>query len=769
MLASRCLFWCLFAAASTLEKPLIAQPTNSSARLAVIRLAAELAAERLPDSETAWRQTLEAQRNAASGDLRDKSFAELFGYNPPGLALQLAMVFAYLFEKEGDDRDAVIAADYLRRMADYRADCPDALRRARIEYEDGLPAVPSFFQLADYSEAWLRVRGSKAISTEVRHAVRDAIAGSADFVFVFPEWGTHNRAMLRAESLLYATLALPDHPSAARWRKMAEILAEDSLGRWEIEDAQVYHPIWLLALFRYAEAAGRDDVFRSIPVRYYLRYFTELLTPASNIPAFGDAWWNANQTRYFQVLSWGAKELGDPNLKWAAQQIGRTLATLSAEDPQLGAALLAIQMDGHEDQNLPAIAPDRASGPILDDVIGKKVLLRDGTGADAFYFLLNYRDEGDWGVLHRDFLRQTLAVAEEKMHHGNSDENSIVLWMHEGSVLLHDAGYRDQAPSGPYGAYRADIFHNRLVARRGIPADDQPSLEFLRDAGTYRPVRTEGVDFTAFETVDYSRTRLTDRERGYTWDRTLVRDKHLPVVVVIDTVRIDEPGDWTFATLFSTQEIVSLDAGLAVGRTRSIKGMALPGTRDLLLLYPGEDGVPEQAPLMRHSQQENVLIARQSGTFATGTSVAFVTVLRSIAAGLDPAGLRSDVRLVPTDPSTGAVCVEMTSGSGPSRESLTVLLKQDLHLGLSASNVRPRYAGDEGAIQAGSLRTDADILIVRRTPHELRWCATNMTRVDIDGEPAFLAKPLQLFQVTGRSDVVGRTKWRRWEETIDRK
>ena len=35
-----------------------------------------------------------------------------------------------------------------------------------------------------------------------------------------------------------------------------------------------------------------------------------------------------------------------------------------------------------------------------------------------------------------------------------------------------------------------------------------------------------------------------------------------------------------------------------------------------------------------------------------------------------------------------------------------------------------------------------------------------------EGQTAFEAKPLQMFQVSGRSDVVGRTKWRRWEGTL---
>ena len=66
----------------------------------------------------------------------------------------------------------------------------------------------------------------------------------------------------------------------------------------------------------------------------------------------------------------------------------------------------------------------------------------------------------------RDYLRDSIPVEEEKMTHGHADENSIVAAdVAAGRVLLHDGGYRDYMPSGPFGAYRQDYFHNRLVVR----------------------------------------------------------------------------------------------------------------------------------------------------------------------------------------------------------------------------------------------------------------------------------------------------------------
>ena len=50
------------------------------------------------------------------------------------------------------------------------------------------------------------------------------------------------------------------------------------------------------------------------------------------------------------------------------------------------------------------------------------------------------------------------------MHHAHSDENSIWLFMNQGSVLLRRRLSRHHAVR-PYGAYRADYFNNRLVAQ----------------------------------------------------------------------------------------------------------------------------------------------------------------------------------------------------------------------------------------------------------------------------------------------------------------
>lgn len=80
--------------------------------------------------------------------------------------------------------------------------------------------------------------------------------------------------------------------------------------------------------------------------------------------------------------------------------------------------------------------------------------------------LLNYNDEGETGWYYKEHLRNTLMVTAEKMHHGHADENSIIVLIKNGAFLLHDGSYREALPNG---AYRADIYHNRLIVRKGRP------------------------------------------------------------------------------------------------------------------------------------------------------------------------------------------------------------------------------------------------------------------------------------------------------------
>ncbi len=319
-----------------------------------------------------------------------------------------------------------------------------------------------------------------------------------------------------------------------------EALGNDNWGNWEIEDAMIYHAVWLCSLIGYADVKEKiDELFRTPEMFYYAQYFLYLICPDGMIPDFGDADWQSNWSRFLVFFEAAASAYQDAEMKWAASVIaGKFIDWNAVQNTGLAYLLLDAWRFG-SDETKPE-QPDELSMEVMEDVVGKKIVLRDGWSPQSLYMLLNYRDEGDGGLLYRDYLRDAIPVEEEKMTHGHADENSVVLLMKDGSVLLHDGGYRDYMPSGPYGAYRQDYFHNRLCVRQEkiwfgqnegeyrysaegrpeIPA--QSVLDFLRNAGSYRKVRTQKVDFLTFREFDYSRTRLIDDNLGYEWDRVIV-------------------------------------------------------------------------------------------------------------------------------------------------------------------------------------------------------------------------------------------------------
>ncbi|HMY74418.1 MAG TPA: hypothetical protein PLQ88_21550, partial [Blastocatellia bacterium] len=250
---------------------------------------------------------------------------ELWGYDSPGGPIYLADLLGYLYQETKDRSYAEKARDILAAYGDLRETYPKEMQAKRIEYAEGVPAISNFFIMPPYSRAYMRIRESGVLDAKAKAKIEDALAGSLDFIFRFPEWGAHNRAMLRAESLAYGAVALSHHPRAAKWKQLAETLAADSLKHWEIEDATGYHGVWLYALFSYADISKRDDVLQSPMVRYYLDYFVQLLTPHGNLADFGDSHWNGGMERFVPVYEKAATLYRNPQYKYLAQELTRRM------------------------------------------------------------------------------------------------------------------------------------------------------------------------------------------------------------------------------------------------------------------------------------------------------------------------------------------------------------------------------------------------------------------------------------------------------------
>lgn len=701
-----------------------------------MREALEAGLESLPELEERWKARLEGQLD------RDASFEALFGYDPPGSALRLAWLSAFLYEQEERPEDAQRAARLLRRMADYRDWVPEALRGARVEYAHGLPAVPSFFHLADYAEAWGRVAGSGHVDAGTAAVVAEALADSADFIFVFPEWGAHNRAMLRAESLAHAARALPQHARAEAWSRMATILAEDSIAQWEIEDAAHYQPIWMLAALRYAQASGDWRVVERPEFHLALRSLLALLTPRGTLPAFGDAWFDGGLARLWTSFVWGSALFEDGELAWAANRVACAMGDASVVT--LGRADLAART-WHLREQVPREYPPSETLR-LDPLVNKKIVHRTGWSPHDFYLCANFKDEGDDALVQRSYLRETLAVAEEKMHHGHEDEGSLVLFMHQGSVLLHDAGYRAVVPSGPHGAWRADHFHNRVVVRR---QGESPLVERLLDSGAYDPVRTYLVDRVSLEGADYARLRVEGPD--YRWDRILLSIPTWGMVLVVDHVPVREADA---AQLWAGQHVLELAPRFARTANRTIGSIELPVQRELVLTFLGDQRAVHELPLERHGQPEHLLVR------PFGERDHLATVLTSVPAGASGRDVASGYRVLEVE---GGFACELSHGD----ERLTVALKLDLDQGLGEEDVRPRYRFERGALRTKALACDGDLTLLWSEGSRRRWESVNLTRLDVGAETVFQAAELQLFQTSARSDHVGRVEWRRWGGPLD--
>jgi hypothetical protein len=416
-----------------------------------------------------------------------------------------------------------------------------------------------------------------------------------------------------------------------------------------------------------------------------------------------------------------------------------------------------------DDSIVPQV-PTTLSREVLEDVIGKKVVFRNGWDPTSTFLMLNYRDEGDGSLLQRDYLRQTLPVEEEKMHHGHADENSICLLMSGGSVLLHDGGYRDDLPSGRWGAYRADYFHNRVVARQNKRAAGQDLFEFIRNSGAYRKVQTHKIDFLNFKEVDVSRTRLVDAELGYEWDRAITYVKARNVFIVVDGIRIRTPGYYTFTNLWHTRKIIEQGKQFFSTAIDAIGSETFPADRSLLVVFPENEAKEIGSyPEKRHYQDETALYQTVSSHYAAGSLEFFVTILVPQAKGENSGKVAETFKLLKADRFPQALGVEFPEGSSKS----VVLVKLDLEMDLARENIRPRYRYDLGKVRCGELETDASYVFARQTEGRVRYSAATFTKLMYRGQTLIEALPTTFpLQLDGAPPRVGLPKWRFWEDEV---
>lgn len=690
-------------------------------------------------------------------------------YTAPGIIPVQVQLEGFMYSVTGKLEYAEKAKEGLLEADTYLSIVPEEHIRRHPEYAKGVPAFEPMFQGPHFLYGYLFIKDSGVVNEQERQRIEQSIRSCVDGLFHYPEWGAHNRSMLRVWALSLAIEALGDTEETRRWDKMRTYLAEESFGKWSIEDAQLYIILWLAACHEYAKYAGREDEYFKLPqTKYYFDYLVRILTPEGFVPDYGDSHFGSNWYLWLSCLEKGAAVYKDGHMKYAADKVFEFGMAFAGEQVSIGLAAYLTYAYMWADDEVEPVKPDWGSEELLEDVVGKKIVFRDGWNEEDAYLLFNYRDEGNYAFTPRNYLRHTISVKAEKAHHGHSDENSVSLLVKDRNVLLYEGGYREVSPNGKY---RNDIYHNRLVFREGERSAGS-LYDFIHDAGYYKQAVTEKIHMQKFAPVEYSRTRLYDVARKITWDRCMTYIKEDGVFIVVDWTKAEEAQTLTTANLWHTGLVLEQGEGFFDTCVPHIyRG---PGDRNpyknrsdwaLAIEFPGSGRDIGQEAIKRCYGDAVMLYEAESGHVEQGGMRAYVTVLTPHR------------RTVPAGQVTGRVSVEALPDhadrlslryQGEGGSAVHLAYKLDLEKGLLDPSLYPRYTWEAGRIDYGRLATDADFAFVKEENGGLRYGFVNGCRLEFDGIERFATPKLSSYQFESKSWAIVDHKWRAWDgfETV---
>jgi hypothetical protein len=691
----------------------------------------------------------------ASWEKQASSDNPLLGYQAPKFPLQLASVAAFLYQKKDDAVLGRQAVEALLRYREFIRVYPVRAMKLRPEYADGVPPLDAVFDPLVFAAACERL---KPILRPQEYTRLAAIAAdSLKPVWRFPEWGGHNRAMLRAASLATCACTFYDHPDARSWLELADELAEESWGRWSIEDAMMYQAHWLRAMILYARCRQRS-LASLIQPRMTIRAITQLLSPLGILPDFGDSHWLMHSHwEWMALLEWGACVYQDPEMKWAAHKIWQFKQN---ESPNLYAAsALILAWEWCDDQVEVAVPHDTPDA--LDDLVMKKLVFRTGWEDPAAYACVNYRDEGDYARTARDYLRTNLAVSAEKMHHGHADEGSFSLLVHDSTVLLHESGYRENPPDG---IYRADFYHNRLIWRSGSMLPGTKAWDYLQDNGHYKPVQSERLYQSRLCGIDIRRIRITDTIQGVSWDRSIFFIPEISCWVILDGVVALRAGPRTASLFWWTQQVLERSDRWFKTWIAGIQDWQNAQNSALWMYIPQ---IPGQAvdvsmePHRRSFQEELLISATWSGHLRVNRAINFATILIPTAYHADsPIGL-DQVSIFTSQPGGRGIGIKFNCAG----EEYFLATLNDLECSYLQDDVRPRFTAEQGWCRVDMLESDAAFSVVRTRGGAGRIGFLNGTRLVYRGQEFFRMLPNAMFQ-EDRTHPIGITSRFRWEGSL---
>lgn len=711
---------------------------------------------------------------------------QFFGmYSPPGIIPVQVHMEGFMYHITGDMNYAQQAKSYLLDIGSYMSFVTEEQIRLHPEYSKGIPAMEAAFQSPHYIYGYLYVKDSGVLNAEEQSRIEQWIGSSIHATLYFPEWGAHNRSMLRVWGATLAAKAIGETEETAYWNKLCDQMAKDSFGGWSIEDAQAYMNLWLLGTMEYAKYRGREEEYYGLPqTRYYFDYIARLITPYGQVPDYGDSNFNATWYLWIPILEKGASVYKNSHMKHAAEKLYEFAMASASEEASVTAACFLILAYQWADDSLEPVKPNGGSEELLEELVGKKIVFRDGWEDNSSYMLLNYRDEGPYALVPREYLRTTIPVKAEKMHHGHSDENAIIMLACEQNILLHDGGYRENVPNGKY---RADIYHNRLVFRTddkdvadavseaGTPANMEPGqtsamYDLLHDDGFYKKVSTERIHFQQFERLDYSRTRLHDPTRRLVWDRMVTYVKGDNVYIVVDWVKSDCDQTLTMANLWHTGKAVQLASGCydtSIPYIHRGVGCSNPyRNRDdlsLLIEFPNTVRATGWERIRRNYGDSVMIYEAESKPFRAGDMSCFVTVLTPHSQAAAPSVGRVVIHHLAAEADTLALTYT-------NKTELHLAYKLDMHKGLLDEPIfggsGPRYTWEDGKLDYGLMETDADFAFVEVKPANVSYGLINGSALYSKGKKLFAA-PMRSTYIFDKAEwATTHHKWRSWEGEV---
>ncbi len=587
------------------------------------------------------------------------------------------------------------------------------------------------------------------------------------------EWGTMNHCSNHIVNALTNVMQhYPDHPDYKKWRQKRDINLSANWGLWSIEDSHIYIPVWLKPLIQHAELAGSEAEFFSLPTtKYYFDYLVQLVTPDGQIAEFGDGKWGKGYTWEWSLslLEKGASVYKDGKMKWAAHRLFQRHVNeigLTATPELVEAYLWANDAIREE-------TPQDPSRLVLEDYVGKKVVLRSGWDVNASYLFLNFLDDPPFGIDGKEHLINTINVEAEKNHHGHADENAINCLMKNGAVLLHDSGYRETSSTGPDGQYRADHFHNKLVARKGLADPDWRLMPFLLDGGRYKFVNTKLMHFRRYEDVDISRTRLVDKHLNYQWDRLITFFKPKEWFILFDIVKVLKRDAYTFANLFYTDVIAESDTEhqawydtyyrTIVGRPiYPPQGAMDPDTR-LLIYFPQAQLFRQGAEQLRRAyQRETCIYSALSDTLEQDTVLVFPTLLIPHESDIAAQSIVNELQQMKLFRDQNGMAIQLPYEDGFVQFNAML----DLEAEYLEANIRPRYTFESGRNQYGDFITDARYGYLKKTKSNMHYAFFKAGKLIYNNQLLFEAPSMLFGQDNGIYRRPGVAKWVAWEDVV---